>query len=73
MKDVCAYSIELRGQLSDGEISAMSPTVQLKVECAGLSSTHLTIHTDQSGLIGLLRYLHGLGYIILSMIRTENS
>ncbi len=71
MNDICTYTIQLRGQLSQAELSAMSPVAGIAVERAAPGSTTFTISTDQSGLIGLLRYLHGLGYIILSMTRAE--
>ncbi len=73
MNDNCTFTIQLRGQVSQAEISAMSPVAGLVVARAAPDSTSFTISTDQSGLIGLLRYLHGLGYIILSMTRAEQA
>jgi hypothetical protein len=34
-------------------------------------AAQFSIHTDQSGLIGLLRHLHSLGLIFLSVQRQE--
>ncbi len=73
MNDICTFTIQLRGQLSQAEISAMSPVSGIALERAEPGSTAFTISMDQSGLIGLLRYLHGLGYIILSMTRAEQA
>ncbi len=84
MNDVCTYLIQLKGQVDEGEISATSP-IQLTVkkgnvlkadpeqsECEGpFAQTLITICTDQSGLIGLLRHLHGRGFILLSMCRVD--
>jgi hypothetical protein len=34
------------------------------------AATLLEIHADQSGLIGLLRYLHQQGFVLLSVYRS---
>jgi hypothetical protein len=47
----------------------VGPTVKLQVEPIEPASTWFSISTDQSGLIGLLCYLHGLGCTILSISR----
>ncbi len=84
MNDICTYLIELRGQVDEEEISAASP-IQLIVKRGGAeeaylepndlerpaTATRLTVCTDQSGLIGLLRHLHGRGFILLSLQRVE--
>jgi hypothetical protein len=33
----------------------------------GEDSTFIAVRTDQSGLVGLVRHLHGLGLVLLSM------
>lgn len=68
MHEPCLYQIEVRGQVSESDLNAMSPlrTTVVHVDAA---ATLLTIHTDQSGLIGLLRHLHGLGFVFLSVHR----
>ena len=38
---------------------------------AASEATLLSIGTDQSGLIGLIRHLHGLGFVLLSVNRVE--
>ena len=72
MKDNCTYLIELRGQVCAGEINAAGP-LQVEVTQVKPSSTRLALSTDQSGLVGLVSYLHGLGFVILSLKRVENS
>ncbi len=88
MKDICIYLIWLRGQVDEDEINAMSPS-QMLVErnesratlpttlpttlLTTVPTTVLSARTDQSGLIGLIRHLHGLGFVILSMNREGES
>jgi hypothetical protein len=70
MDDICAYLIRLRGRVDEDEINAMSP-LQLTVKEVDVASTLLTVNTDQSGLIGLMRHLHGLGFVFLSVKREQ--
>jgi hypothetical protein len=70
MNDICAYFIQLRGQVDEGEINAMGP-LQMTVVRVDTASTLLTVHTDQAGLIGLMRHLHGSGFVILSVSRSR--
>jgi hypothetical protein len=73
MKDVCVYTIRLRGQISENEINALVP---LRLEDAGQAETGatcFTLCTDQSGLIGLMRSLHGLGFVLLAVSREEDN
>ena len=66
MVEVCTYQIEVQGQVDANELNALSP-LQVTVVLEDAAVTQLAAHTDQSGLIGLLRHLHGLGFVILSM------
>ena len=68
MNDMCTYHIQLRGQVDGGEINATSP-FQMTVERVDQAATLITVRTDQSGLVGLLRHLHGLGFVFLSVSR----
>ncbi len=68
MNDICTYQIRLEGEVSQDEINASSPA-EATVEHSDATSTLLSIHIDQSGLIGLLRYLHGKGFVLLSVNR----
>jgi hypothetical protein len=70
MVDICTYTIQLRGQVSEGEINALGP-LPVTAEKAEASATWFTIQTDQSGLIGLMRHLHGLGFVFLSVNRLD--
>jgi hypothetical protein len=70
MTDICTYLIQVLGQVDEGEINAGSP-LYTTVVSAGTAATGLTICTDQSGLIGLMRHLHGMGFVFLSVNREE--
>lgn len=60
------YQIEVQGQVEEREINAMSP-LQINDVCIGQAVTVLVVHTDQSGMVGLIRHLHRRGYIFLSI------
>jgi hypothetical protein len=66
MNDICTYHIRLRGQIDEAEINATSP-LHMTVEQVNATTTLLAVRTDQSGLIGLLRHLHGLGFELVSV------
>jgi hypothetical protein len=66
MNDNCTYQIIVHGQVDEEELNAQSP-LRLVVEQAGPESSCIIIVTDQSGLIGLLRHLHSLGIVLLSI------
>jgi len=62
----CVYHIQLRGQVDEEEVNAMSPLFLVQEE-GDTAVTQFSVDTDQSGLVGLLRHLHGLGFIFLSV------
>ena len=66
MKDMQTYFILLQGRIDPQEIDVSSP-LRMKIECLDMKNTMLEVRTDQSGIIGLLRYLHGRGMVILSV------
>jgi hypothetical protein len=68
MNDICTYLIQLCGQVDESDLDEMSP-IQMTVVRADAASTLFTVCTDQSGLIGLLRHLHGRGFVLLSVYR----
>lgn len=70
MNDLTTYHVKIRGQISAGDINVSSP-VHLTVIQSAAALTLLSACTDQSGLVGLLRYLHNLGYIFLSVQRID--
>lgn len=74
MKDTCTYRIEILGCIDVDDLNTISP---LKVMMARdkidnerrEALTQFTVYTDQSGLIGLIRCLHGRGIILMSVHR----
>ncbi len=68
MNDLCLYRIEIDRLVDPDELRASSP-LDLRVEPRAGNTTLLMAHTDQSGMIGLLRHLHGRGFVLLSMER----
>lgn len=60
--------IQFRGQVDEGEINARSP-LQMTLVHADETTTLLAAGTDESGLIGPMRHLHGLGFVFLSVKR----
>jgi hypothetical protein len=67
MNDLFTYHIRLGGRLTVDDLNAMSP-LSVTVERSEAATTLLSVCTDQSGLIGLMRHLHGLGCVFLSVI-----
>ncbi|MFN2165870.1 MAG: hypothetical protein ACK2U9_06375 [Anaerolineae bacterium] len=70
MDDLCSYQIEVRGHVSEIELNRMSP-IHVAMERGDPAATRLLVQADQSGLIGLMRHLHALGFVFLSMSRQE--
>ena len=70
MKDICTYLLKLRGHVNDDEVNGLSP-IRMKVKHVDAEGTLLTLCTDQSGLVGLMSYLHGLGFTFLSLTRMD--
>ena len=64
--NVRIYKIQIHGQVKEEDINRSSP-LQFKMEQEGENYTFITVQTDQSGLIGLIRHLHGLGLVLVSM------
>ena len=70
MNDVFTYQMRLRGRLTADDFNAMSPLTVAVVKHEA-ADTLLSVCTDQAGLIGLMRHLHGLGCVFLSVTTTE--
>ena len=68
MHDISIYYIEVKGQVDENAFNATSP-VEVAVVKAEPAATIFTICADQSGLIGLIRYLHRQGLMLLSLHR----
>lgn len=66
INDVRTYKIRMQGKVEEEDINPTSP-MRLTLEQVGETSTSVTLLTDQSGLIGLIRHLHGLGLVLLSI------
>ncbi len=64
MNDLSKYRIQVDGRVDGNELNALSP-LEIRVERVEAESTWLSVLTDQSGLIGLMRHLHGLGFVFL--------
>jgi len=66
MPDQHTYLIQLRGPVDIDELNALTPLRMTRVR-ADTATTRVTVSADQSGLIGLMRHLHGLGFRFLSV------
>jgi hypothetical protein len=66
MDEYQTYLIELRGQLGEQDLNEFSP-IQMRLIRSGKASTTFLIQTDPSGLVGLIRCLHGQGFVLLSL------
>jgi len=66
MDELCTYQIEIRGRADENDLNAISP-FQMTVVRVDAESTLLTVSTDQSGLIGVLRHLHSRGLALRSV------
>ena len=69
-EDTCTYTILIRGQVGEDEINSTSP-IHLTVEPCANSTMLLTAQTDQSGMIGLIRHLNGMGFILITITRED--
>jgi hypothetical protein len=68
MHDISTYHIELQGQVNENDINAMSP-LWMTVVRREKALTLLQIRADQAGLVGLIRHLHGRGFVLFSVTR----
>lgn len=68
MHDICTYHIAVRGRIDENDLNQMSPLAITMVR-VDEAATEFTIRADQSGLIGLMRHLHGRGFVFLSVVR----
>ena len=63
------YRIEINGCVDVEWLQSFDNSVQIRVDASGQMGdiTVLNIYTDQSGFVGLVRRLHGLGITILQV------
>lgn len=64
--DVRTYNVQIYGRVEEADINPTSP-LRLTIEQFAGISTSATLRADQSGMIGLIRHLHGLGMVLLSI------
>jgi hypothetical protein len=68
MEDVRTYCIRIGGQVAEAEIASFCPPGwKLEPAADTEAETVLTVITDQSGLVGFIRRLHGLGFELLAI------
>ncbi|MBN2115807.1 MAG: hypothetical protein JW730_04510 [Anaerolineales bacterium] len=65
MSDTRLYLVQIAGHVSAETINASSPIKMVVTPKDG--TTQCIVRTDQSGLIGLLRYLHTRNLVFLSI------
>jgi hypothetical protein len=70
MNDIMTYTIQILGQVDEREINALSP-LQIHIEWVEARASLLSVRTDQSGIIGLVRHLHNLGLVFLAVCRAD--
>jgi hypothetical protein len=63
------YRIEVQGQVDVEWLQSFDSSVEIIADEAKQMKdiTVLNVHTDQSGIVGLVRRLHGLGITILQL------
>ena len=63
------YRIEVQGRVDVEWLQSFDSSAELIVDATRQmeDSTTLDVHTDQSGIVGLVRRLHGLGITILQL------
>ena len=63
------YRIEVRGRVDVDWLQSFDSSAEIRVDETRQKEdiTVLTMHTDQSGMVGLVRRLHGLGMTILQL------
>ena len=66
MEETQIYRSVVRGELQAADVRTIGPH-GLAVEPAGVGYTRLSVCTDQAGLVGLIRFLHGMGLALVSL------
>jgi hypothetical protein len=65
MQEIHTYQIKVQGQIDEIIFNASSP-IKIRIEKTNPFYSLFTVFADQAGLVGLLRYLHHQGFVILS-------
>ncbi len=67
------FTITIQGRVGDGLAEWFGPLTSTEIAAGQPPITLLSgIVTDQAGLIGLIRRLHGLGVVLLAVERQSN-
>jgi menaquinone-dependent protoporphyrinogen oxidase len=66
MTEIGRYTIRIQGRVSESEINRDTPR-QMSLVDAQPDATLFAVRTDQSGLVGILRHLHGAGFVLLAV------
>jgi hypothetical protein len=66
MNDTRTYQIVVQDLLDENDLNAASP-IHMEMAVAEGAASMLTVCTDQSSLIGLIRHLHARGLVLLSI------
>ena len=63
------YRIEVQGRVDVDWLQSFDSSAEVIVDESKITenTTVLNVHTDQSGIVGLVRRLHGLGMTILQL------
>ena len=61
-----SYSLKLRGEPGEDFLNSFCPAGTV-LELVGEDTLLTNICTDQSGILGLIRYLHNMGVTILEL------
>lgn len=72
MNQSSVYRVLVHGQLDESDLNASSP-IATTVASVSNNTSELTVETDQSGVMGVLRHLHGLGFAIISVQSQPNN
>ncbi len=65
------FAIKIQGNAGDGLAEWFWPLTSTRIDDGDPPTTLLSgIVTDQAGLVGLIRRLHGLGVVLLSVERS---
>ena len=65
------FAIKIQGNAGDGLADWFGPLTSTRIDDGEPPTTLLSgIFTDQAGLVGLIRRLHGLGVVLLSVERS---
>ncbi|MBN2115803.1 MAG: hypothetical protein JW730_04490 [Anaerolineales bacterium] len=68
MQESFTYHIKLQDAVDEEAFNASSP-LSVKVAQTDAETTTFIVHTDQSGLVGLIRHIHHQGFVLLSLLR----